>query len=213
MEKIFEKVLLNLKNNNMEAYFAEKKEDIPEIVKGLLKKGEVISCGGSVTLSQCGVIELMKNGDYVFLDRSVPGLTREEIEDIYKKTFSADALITSVNALTQEGELINVDGNGNRVAAMLFGPASVICVVGKNKLVSDVREGFHRIKTVAAPLNAKRLNMQTPCASLGHCIYPDSDITKGCLCEDRICSHYTVCGLQRKKNRIKVILCGEDLGY
>lgn len=208
-----EKILEALRKNNMEAYFAEKKEDIPEIVKGLLKKGDVISCGGSVTIAECGVFDLMKNGDYVFLDRSVPGLSREEVEDIYRKTFSADAFITSANAVTRDGELINVDGNGNRVAAITFGPESVICIVGKNKIVEDVKEGFHRVKTVAAPKNAQRLGVATPCKTLGHCLYPDADITKGCMSEGRICAHYTVCGMQRKKNRIKVILCAEELGY
>ncbi len=209
----FEKILEAIRKNNMEAYFAEKKEDIPEIVKGLLKKGDTVSCGGSVTVSECGVFDLMKNGDYNFLDRSVSGLSREDIEEIYRKTFSADAFITSANAITESGELINVDGNGNRVAAITFGPQSVICIVGKNKLVSDVAEGFHRVKTVAAPKNAQRLGVDTPCKTLGHCLYPDEPITKGCACEARICAHYTVCGMQRKKNRIKVILCAEDLGY
>ncbi len=209
----FEKILEALRKNNMEAYFAEKKEDVPAIVKGLLKKGDIISCGGSVSLLECGVFELMKNGDYKFLDRSAPGLSRENVEEIYRKTFSADIFLTSANAITEKGELINVDGNGNRVAAITFGPESVICIVGKNKLVSDVSEGFRRVKTVAAPKNAQRLGLDTPCAALGHCLYPDEPITKGCACETRICAHYTVCGMQRKKNRIKVILCAEDLGY
>ncbi len=209
----FEKILEALRKNNMEAYFVEKKEDIPEIVKSLLKKGDTISCGGSVTVAECGVFDLMRNGDYNFLDRSAAGLSREDIEEIYRKTFSADAFITSANAVTEKGELINVDGNGNRVAAITFGPQSVICIVGKNKLVSDVAEGFRRVKTVAAPKNAQRLGLDTPCATLGHCLYPDEPITKGCASECRICAHYTVCGMQRKKNRIKVILCAEDLGY
>ncbi len=213
MEQIIEKTIKNLRANNMEAFYAKKKEDAVNIVKDILKKGDVISCGGSVTLSECGITELMKCGDYVFLDRSKEGLTREDINDIYRKTFSADAFITSSNAVTENGELINVDGNGNRVAAITYGPKTVICVVGTNKIVEDVKAGFERIKTVAAPKNAVRLNSDTPCRELGHCIYPDGDIATGCKSPERLCAHYTVEGFQRIKNRIKVIICGEPLGY
>lgn len=213
MDKRIEKTIENLKANNMEVFFAERKEEIPEIVKTLLKKGDVISCGGSVSLAECGVMELMRNGDYVFLDRAVPGLTRDDIMGMYKKCFSADAYLTSANAVTMDGELINVDGNGNRVAAIAFGPENVICIVGANKIVANVSEGFKRVKTVAAPKNAVRLNTSTPCKTLGHCIYPDGDIATGCKSPDRLCAHYTVEGFQRIKNRIKVIICAEDLGY
>ncbi len=213
MDKKTEKTIESLKANNMEVFYADKKEEIPEIVKGLLKKGDVISCGGSMTLAECGVTELMRSGEYVFLDRAVSGLTREDINEIYLKTFSADAFLTSANAVTMDGELINVDGNGNRVAAITFGPKSVICVVGANKIVSDVKEGFKRVKTVAAPKNAVRLNTETPCKTLGHCIYPDGDIATGCKSPDRLCAHYTIEGFQRIKNRIKVIICKEELGY
>ncbi len=213
MDKKTEKTIESLKANNMEVFYADKKEEIPEIVKGLLKKGDVISCGGSMTLAECGVTELMRSGEYVFLDRALSGLTREDIDEIYRKTFSADAFLTSANAVTMDGELINVDGYGNRVAAITFGPKSVICVVGANKIVSDVKEGFKRVKTVAAPKNAVRLNTETPCKTLGHCIYPDGDIATGCKTADRLCAHYTIAGFQRIKNRIKVIICKEELGY
>jgi L-lactate utilization protein LutB len=213
MDNRIEKIMKNLKANNMEAFYVEKKEDVAALVKSLLIKGETISCGGSVTLSECGVMELMRSGDYVFLDRAVPGLTPQDIKDIYRKTFSANAFLTSANALTQDGELVNVDGNGNRVSAITFGPDKVICIVGINKIVANVEEGFKRVKNVAAPKNAVRLNSNTPCKTLGHCIYPDGDIATGCKSPDRLCAHYTVEGFQRIKNRIKVIICGETLGY
>lgn len=213
MEKRFELLLENLRKNNMEAYFAKSKEEVPAIVESLLNEGETITCGGSVTLSECGVTELMKNGKYTFLDRSKPGLTREDVNEIYTKTFSADAYLTSANAVTLAGELINVDGNGNRVAAIVYGPQKVIVIVGANKIVDDVAAGFHRVKTVAAPKNAVRLSCDTPCRTLGHCIFPDGDIATGCSSEARICAHYQVAGRQRIKNRIKVILCEEQLGY
>ncbi len=213
MDSKIARTIENLSANNMETFYAEKKEDVADIVKGILNKGDVISCGGSVTLSQCGVTELMRSGDYVFLDRTAEGLGREDILDIYSKTFSAEAFLTSANAVTESGELINVDGNGNRVAAITYGPKTVICVVGINKIVENVQAGFKRVKTVAAPKNAVRLNTNTPCKTLGRCIYPDGDIATGCKSPDRICAHYVVNGFQRTKNRIKVIICAEPLGY
>lgn len=202
-----------LEDNNMKAVFAQTKEQIPEIVKGLLEKGDKISCGGSVTLAECGVMELMRNGDYNFLDRSAEGLTREDIQKLYRDTFSADAYITSANAVTENGELINVDGSANRVAAISFGPKKVICIVGANKIVPDVHAGFKRVKQIAAPKNAVRLGADTPCRTLGHCIYPDGDIATGCKSPERLCAHYTVNAFQRVKDRISVIICPENMGY
>ncbi len=213
MEKVIEKVISALAANNMNAYYAKTKEEIPEIVESILNKGDVISCGGSVTLSECGVTDLMKNGNYNFLDRSVPGLTREEVLEIYRKVFSADAFLTSANAITENGELINVDGNGNRVSAICFGPKKVVCVVGKNKIVSDVNAGLKRVKEVAAPKNAVRLNCNTPCREKGVCPYLNGEIATGCKSPDRLCAHYVVNGYQREKGRINVIICAEELGY
>lgn len=213
MEKRIEKTVEALRANNIETFYAPSKEEIPKIVKDILNKGDVISCGGTMTLAECGVTELMRSGDYVFLDRGAPGLSREAVQEIYRKTFSADAFITSANAVTENGELINVDGNGNRVSAITFGPKTVICIVGANKIVSDVNEGFKRVKTVAAPKNAVRLSANTPCRTLGHCIYPDGGIATGCKSPDRLCSYYTVTGFQKDKNRIKVIITPDSLGY
>lgn len=213
MNEKIKKVMSALKENNMNVFYAETKEQIPEIVSSLLKKGDTVSCGGSMTLAQCGVMELLRCGDYNFLDRGAEGLTREDIQEIYRKTFSADAFLTSANAVTEKGELINVDGNANRVAAIAFGPKKIICVVGANKIVADVKEGFKRVKTVAAPKNAVRLGTETPCKTLGHCIFPDGDIATGCKSPDRLCAHYTVNAFQRVKDRINIIICAEALGY
>ncbi len=207
------KVIKNIQNNNMEAYYAANKAEAVKIAKSLLNKGDTISCGGSVTLAECGITDLMRSGDYNFLDRAVPGLTAAQIDEIYAKTFMADAYLCSANALTEKGELVNVDGRANRVSAITYGPKSVVCVVGVNKIVKDIKEGFRRIKTTAAPLNAKRLNCNTPCAKTGVCIALDGDIADGCMSEDRICASYVVCGRQRIKNRIKVIIVNEELGF
>lgn len=204
-----QKTIQALKANNMEVFYAEKKEDIVDIVKELLNKGDTISCGGSVTLQDCGVDKLMRNGDYNFLDRT----KTDNVAALYRECFSADAYITSANAVTQNGALINVDGNANRVGCIAFGPKKVICIVGANKIVKDVKEGFNRVKTVAAPKNAVRLGLDTPCSKLGHCICVDGDITDGCNSQFRICSQYVVSAYQRDKNRIKVIITPESLGY
>ena len=203
----------NLKKNRMEPFFAEKKEEIPALVKKLINKGQVLSCGGSVTLAECGVIELMRSGDYNFLDRDVARREGRDLNELYRETFSADVFLTSANALTENGELINVDGNGNRVAAITYGPKRVICIVGANKLVGDAEEGFKRVKTVAAPKNAVRLNTNTPCRELGRCICADDKWYKGCIADDRLCVSFSSVGYQRDKDRIKVIICNDSLGY
>ncbi|MBQ0083983.1 MAG: lactate utilization protein [Clostridiales bacterium] len=207
-----EKLLKNLANNNMEAYFVKTKGEIVPLVKKLINKGDTISCGGSVTLAECGVADLMKSGDYNFLDRAVCR-TPEEITEIYRKTYSADAFFCSANAVTENGELYMVDGRANRISAVLHGPESVICIVGKNKIVPDFKAAVKRVKTVAAPKNAKRLNMKTPCAVTGVCCMPDGEPGTGCKCEDRICADFVLLSQQMIKNRIKVIICGEELGY
>lgn len=212
MDKRIEKTIENLKKNNMAAYYVENSAEVVKLVEELLTEGETISCGGSVTLAQSGVFALMQSGRYNFLDRS-RAKSPEETAEIYRKTFYADTFLTSANALTEEGELVNVDGNCNRISAITFGPKSVIVVVGANKIVSNVTEGFKRIKEIAAPLNTKRLGCNTPCVKLGHCIKVDRPIPEGCDSPERICVNYLVSGRQRIKDRVKVIICNESLGY
>lgn len=212
MDKRIEKTLDNLKKNNIAAYFAETSAEAVKLVESMLSEGETISCGGSVTLSESGVFALMQSGKYNFLDRS-KAKNPEEMAEIYRKSFYADTYLTSSNALTEEGELVNVDGNCNRISAITFGPKSVIVVVGVNKIVKNVEEGFKRVKEIAAPLNVKRLGCNTPCAKLGHCIKADRPIPEGCDSPERICVNYLVSGRQRIKDRVKVIICNESLGY
>lgn len=212
MDKRIEKTLDNLKKNNIAAYFAETSAEAVKLVESMLSEGETISCGGSVTLSESGVFALMQSGKYNFLDRS-KAKNPEEMAEIYRKSFYADTYLTSSNALTEEGELVNVDGNCNRISAITFGPKSVIVVVGVNKIVKNVEEGFKRVKEIAAPLNTKRLGCNTPCAKLGHCIKADRPIPEGCDSPERICVNYLVSGRQRVKDRVKVIICNESLGY
>lgn len=207
MNKQIEKTIENLKKNNITSFYVEKASDVPEVVKNLIKKGEVISCGGSVSLAESGVMDILKNGEYNFIDRT----KYDDVRQAYLESFDADTYFSSANALTEDGEIINVDGRCNRVAALLYGPKQVIYVVGVNKIVPDIMSGFKRIKEIAAPKNTVRLNCDTPCAKTGRCI--SEDLAKGCLSPQRICSGYVISSYQREKDRVKVILCGESLGY
>ena len=215
MKARVEATLKNLKRNRMEAYYVDTKEQACDLVKTLVQPGATVSCGGSVTLKQTGVYDIIASGDYDFLDRSACK-TAEETDALYRQVFSADAFFTSANAVTENGELYNVDGNSNRVAAIVFGPKSVICVCGVNKLVKNIDEAIRRVKTKAAPPNTVRLGIETPCAKTGACIslkQEDPDMCAGCHGDGRICCNYVVCAQQRHINRIKVIIIGEEYGY
>lgn len=204
----------NLRKNNIDAYIAENCAEAMSIVEGLMKDGDTISCGGSVSLAESGVLALMQSGRYNFLDRS-KAADREAVEQIYRDTFSADVFLTSSNAVTENGELYNVDGNSNRVAAICYGPKSVIFVVGYNKVVRDLDEAIRRVKCKAAPPNADRLSCDTYCAKTGECVSvaKGGDMAAGCSSEGRICCNYVVSAQQRIKGRMKVILVKEELGF
>ena len=200
LEAQVERTMKALAKNQMPAVYAPTKAAAVKAVEAMLREGETISCGGSVTLAESGIRDLMKSGRYQFIDR-------EEMDprEAYLKTFDADVFLTSANAITEDGELYNVDGNGNRVAAMTFGPASVILVVGANKIVRDLAEAEQRVKEFAAPANCKRLACKTPCAVTGKCA--------DCSGDGRICCTAVVHRQQRIPGRIKVILVEESLGY
>ncbi len=206
------KVIENLKKNYFDAYYVPKKEDVLSLMKELVPQESVVSFGGSVTLNECGVLDYLRNGNYELLDRNKPGLTREEIEEIYRKAFLADFYLTGTNAITEDGRLYNVDGNGNRVAAMIFGPKNVIVIAGINKIVKDIESAELRVKNIAAPKNCERLSMDTYCNKVGNCVKNECGFL-GCDSDSRICCDYVIMGRQRKKDRVKVIIVGEELGY
>lgn len=215
MEKYIETTMKNLERNNIKPFYVEKREEVVPLIKTLVKKGESISCGGSVTLHECEVdTKILKSGDYDFIDRS--GLQGEELREAYGKAFMCDTFFTSSNAVTEGGELYNVDGNSNRVACIVYGPRQVIMVVGKNKIVPNINAAVERVKKSAAPPNTVRLSCDTPCAKLGECVSLSNEnafICDGCHGESRICCNYVISAQQRHKDRIKVIIVNENLGY
>ena len=204
-EKRVHKIISNLEKNYMRGYFVKDTNELKETMKGILKKGDTIGVGGSMTIFETGALEFLRNGDYNLLDRYREGITPVEIKDLYRKAFSADAYVTSTNALTEKGELFNVDGNGNRVAAMSWGPDKVIVICGINKIVKDEDAALERNKSIAAPANVTRLSLNTPCKELGYCVE--------CNHPDRICCTYVTIRKQRIKDRIHVIIIDGEYGY
>ncbi len=212
-----QKVIDNLKQNNIDAIFCETKADVVKVAEDLLKENCTISSGGSVSLIESGVWDLINKPCYNFLNRNRQGITPEEQMEIYKQVIGIDYYFCSANAVTENGELLNVDGFANRISAISFGPKRVIMVVGVNKIVKDLNDAFLRVKKIAAPKNCVRLGIDNPCVKLGHCVSllknNNPDFTDGCKTLTRICRNYLISGMQKDKERITVILCGEDLGY
>ena len=203
-----------LKKNNMVPFYAENKEEALEILKGLIKENDLIGLGGSMTLKEIGAPSLVRGGGYNIIDRYDENLSAEERMECLRKALLSDVFLTSSNAISEKGELINVDGFGNRGAALVYGPKSVVVVVGKNKIVKNAEEGFKRIKEIAAPKNCQRLAKNNYCAFKNECMAIDGDsLSSGCKSESRICCSYIVQSYQLIKDRIKVIICNEDLGY
>ena len=210
-----EKTIEALKANRMEVYYVQTPEEAKALALSMIPEGSSCANGGSVTLAQTGIIDALKNGNYRYIDRMEPGLTQEQKEEAMRAAFGADFYLASANAITEDGELYNVDGNSNRVAALLYGAKNVIVVAGVNKLVKNLDEAVLRVKTIAAPKNAARLSCNTPCAKLGHCISLERNggMTDGCKTPARICANFTIMAYQRHAQRVKVILVGESLGY
>ena len=196
------KTMESLTRNNFEAHYVENSADAVKLVASLCPKGSSVSTGGSATLNESGVYALLTGGDYRFIDRFAPdGAADEKTREI----FTCDAFFTSSNALTEDGKLYNIDGTGNRVAALTYGPKTVFVIVGVNKIVPDVEAAKTRLETMASPANAMRLNKKTPCAVNGECA--------DCHSPDRICCTTVITSYQRRKGRVKVIIVGEELGF
>ncbi len=216
-----DQTIANLQAKGFEALYAKSKDDVLELLDGILEEGLTVAAGGSETLKEVGLFDLIAEKKLNYLDRREPDLSREQLFEVIRNSFTADLYFSSANALTVNGEIYNVDGWGNRVAAIDYGPSKVILIVGKNKLVPDLKAAVERVRFIAAPKNAKKLKRKTYCAEHGHCIAAgSSEMTAGCDSPDRICKKYQVVAGQPAEpalieggNRIKIIIVGEELGF
>lgn len=197
-------IIKNLEKRNMEGYYFETSEGCVKAIMDSMPEGSVISWGGSETLKECGLMDAIHNGSYELIDRTT-AKNPEESRQLFSKAVLADYYLMSTNAITLEGELINIDGNGNRVACLIQGPSHVILVVGMNKIVTDVPSGVARVRNMASPANAIRLNRKLPCAATGHC--------HDCLSPDCFCNQIVVTRRSGHTGRIKVYFVAEELGY
>ena len=193
-----------LKDKGYNAIYVENTDALRATVASIIPQGASVAVGGSITLDETGILSDIKSGAYNYIDRyNQP--SAEETHNKFRESFNADYFVTSTNAITKNGELINIDGRGNRVAAMTFGPKNVIVVAGANKIVRDINAGIARAKEIA-PINAKRLNRQTPCAIDGKC--------HDCKSEQRICNITNIIhNCYNSRNRITIILVPEILGF
>ncbi len=189
------------------AYYAATCGEAKEKVLSLLPPQGAIGLLGSQTMNQLGVYAELRAGNRELVDHATQaqGLTPAEVEALKRRVFVAEAMLASSNAIDFEGRLYNLDGIGNRVAAMIYGPQKVILAIGMNKLAANAEEAWWRVRQVASPLNNKRLNLPNPCAKSASC--------HDCQLETSICNYFTVIDRSRPVGRIEVVLVGEDLGY
>ena len=199
-----ETIIKNLEKRNMTGFYAEDSAEAAEIVKGMIPEGASVASGGSMTLAETGIKDWLKeNCDY---NDPFAALTAQASMAKRKAALTADVFLASANAITLDGEIVNIDGSGNRVAAMIFGPDKVILVVGANKIVENVHDAYDRVRSDACPPNAIRLNRETPCALTGKCV---DCKTPG----QTICSHLVTTRFSSISDRIFVVLVNENLGY
>lgn len=155
LEKQIERTINNLRKRNMAGFFVKDDVELKGLLKELIDENSVVGVGDSMTLFETGAIDFLRKGNYTFLDKYREGITSEEKKQIYIQNFSADTFMCSTNALTEDGELYNIDGNGSRVAPMIYGPKQVILVTGINKIVRNIEEAEKRVRNYSAPIDAK----------------------------------------------------------
>lgn len=204
-EQRLEQAAKALGKHGFSALWVPTREEARDKVLELVPAGARVGIGGSITIRQLGVLEALEERGNPIVHHWQPGLTREADLAIRREELTAEVFLASSNAVTLTGELVNIDGIGNRTGAQSFGPGKIILVAGINKLARDVTEGLWRTRNVAAPMNARRTGAKTPCAVTGHCSDCDSP--------DRICRVVTILERQPSRSDITVILVGEELGY
>ena len=203
-ENVANTIIKNLSKRQIEGYYCADSISATQKAFELMPNGSSIGWGGSITLVETGLIDAIKNENYKIINRDV-GTNLEDQRKIYGEICCSDFFLMSTNAITLDGELINIDGRGNRVAFLCYGPQNVLILAGINKVVSDIESGIKRVRDIAAPPNGIRLNRNTPCTQTGKCA--------NCLSPDCMCGQIVITRRSGIPNRIKVILIGEELGY
>jgi len=199
-ELLAQTVIKGLESRNMTGYYAATKEDALKIALSLIPEGSTVTMGGALSCVEIGLVDTIKNGNYTLL---LPGHGPDRHERSIE-AYGSDVFLSSCNAVSDDGILVNIDGNSNRVSCIAYGPEKVVMVVGMNKVAGDFDSALKRARNVAAPMNATRLDCSTPCTRTGKCI--------DCKSPDTICCQFLVTRFSRHKDRIHVILVGEDLG-
>ena len=196
-----QKVIAGLKSRNMTGYYAENKEEALAKALELIPEGASVTMGGCMSAHEIGLVEALQVGNYHFIDRD----QMEDKRAAMLAAYDADFFLSSANAMTEDGELVNIDGNSNRVSAIAQGPKQVLFIVGMNKVCKDLDGAMKRARNVAAPINAQRFGLKTPCALTGSCM--------DCKSPDTICCQFLITRFSRHQGRIHVILVNEDLGF
>ena len=200
-ELLAQKVIKGLASRNMTGYYAASAEEAKKIALDLIPEGSSISMGGGMSVHEIGLVEALKEGNYNFIDRD----KAEDKRAAMLAAYDADFFLSGCNAMTEDGVLVNIDGNANRVSAIAQGPKKVIFIVGMNKVCDDVDGAMKRARNVAAPINSQRFGLDTPCCKTGSCM--------NCKSPDTICCQFLITRFSRHEGRIHIILVNETLGF
>ena len=199
-EKLAQKVIKGLESRNMTGYYAADREEALKKALELIPEGSTVTMGGAMSAVEIGLVDALVNGNYDFLDRN-----QMEPREALLKGYDADVFLTSANAMTEDGVMVNIDGNANRVSYIANGPKKIVAIVGMNKVCDDVDGAMKRARNVAAPTNAQRFEINTPCKKTGSCA--------NCKSPDTICCQFLVTRYSRHAGRIHVILVNDSLGF
>lgn len=199
-----EHIIHSLQSRHMNGYYAATKEEALQTALSLIPENSSVSWGGSASAAEIGLLDAVRNGNYTVIDRETAA-TPAERRQLMKQGLTAEVFLMGTNAITEDGQLVNLDGNGNRVAALCYGPDKVIILAGLNKVSATLEDAIHRVRCTAAPINAQRFPGNTPCRKTGCC--------GDCRKDDCICSQLVITRLSMDPNRIHVILVGEPLGF
>ena len=203
-EKRAQVLLKNLTSRGFEAYYCADKDQARAKALELIPKGASVGWGGCASAEQIGLVDAVRKGNYTAMDRDTAATPQERVK-IMKQCLGADVFLTGANALSLDGQMGNIDGNGNRVAAIVYGPDSVLVIAGMNKVCDTLDAAVTRARTIAAPMNKQRFDSKTPCEVTGACA--------DCKSDSCICNQILITRNCRPAGRIKVILVGEELGF